>query len=263
MKLVLFSDPHITADALIHGRQPVEWLDRALAHARENHADADACLFLGDLTNAGRVADYATLRDRLSGFPLPCHFLIGNHDDRQAFLTVFPETPVTTDGFVQSTFDVGTWRAILLDTHVPQSGGGSLDSGRLAWLDRTLADADRPCLIFLHHPPIDTALPAFETIGLADRAALAATLAAHRDTVAALFFGHCHMSVSGMIAGLPAFGLRSLIYQALPNFADRRFIDAPGLPPAYGVVMATETGLTLHTVEFGYDGTAVPSKSEP
>ncbi|MCW2305844.1 metallophosphoesterase [Rhodobium gokarnense] len=254
MKFVVMSDIHIKANADICGRSPQASLARAVTHIGEHHGDADLCILLGDLADEGLPAEYADLADLLSGLPMPIAYTLGNHDDRANFLKQFGEVPRDGNGFIQSVADVGDRRCVLLDTNVPGYHGGRLDGGRLEWLDETLAASDRQCLVFLHHPPIDTALPAFATIALDDIEAVGACLSRHSETVEAVFFGHCHMSVAGMVGRIPAFGLRSLIYQAIPNLADDTFISAPGLPPAYSVIVETGTGLALHVVEFGYDG---------
>jgi Icc protein len=262
MKLVVFSDPHMTADTLIHGRSPAAWLRRAVDHAASQHPDAAACVILGDLADTGMRAEYLLVKDELAALPFGCRLMLGNHDDRRAFLDVFGGVVPDANGFVQSVFDVGALRCILLDTLSPGEGAGSLDGGRLEWLASALAASERPCLVFLHHPPIETGLPNFDAIGLKERSAFEAVISQHRDRVAALFFGHCHMSIAGSVAGVPAFGVRSLICQSVPNFRDHRFLAAPGLPPAYSVVLARGDGVVIHSIEFGYDGPIDISGSE-
>ena len=254
MKIVVMSDIHIRAAGDICGRSPQAFLRRAIGHIAVHHGDADLCVLLGDLTDEGLPAEYKDLADLLSALPMPIAYTLGNHDNRANFLKQFREVPRDANGFVQSVADVGQRRCVLLDTNVPGYHGGRLDGGRLEWLEETLAASDRDCLVFLHHPPIDTALPAFADIALDDIEAVDTCLSRHSEKVEAVFFGHCHMSVSGMVGRIPAFGLRSLIYQIMPNLADESFIVAPGLPPAYSVIVETGTGLALHVVEFGYEG---------
>jgi 3',5'-cyclic-AMP phosphodiesterase len=254
MKLVVFSDPHMTEGRLIRGRLPADSLRRAIAHVGRHHADAACCVILGDLADTGARGEYLALKEELGALPLDCRLMLGNHDDRVGFMKFFGNTATDPKGYVQSTFDWGAFRCILLDTLSPGESAGSLDGGRLEWFAAALGASDRPCLVFLHHPPVETGLPAFDRIGLKERAAFKALIAAHRHRVAGLFFGHCHMSVAGTVAGVPAFGIRSVFSQSLPHFDDHRFLDAPDLPPAYSVVLALDGELTVHTVEFGYDG---------
>ena len=47
---------------------------------------------------------------------MPCHLMLGNHDERDAFCAAFPEAPVEPAGFVQQAFDTPAGCFILLDT---------------------------------------------------------------------------------------------------------------------------------------------------
>ena len=260
MKLVLLSDTHLTDRKQIYGRDPRACLRQAVTHLATHHGDADLCLLLGDLTDSGSPSQYAALMEELARLPMPHRLLIGNHDHRGNFLAAFGSAHADAHGWAQGSVDVGGTRCLLLDSHVPGRPGGSLDGGRLDAFAAMLDDSDRPCLVFLHHPPLKTGLPAFDPIGLAGRDAFAAVVASRKDRIAGIFFGHCHMAVAGSVAGVPAFGIRSTLYQGLPNLTDDQFMNAPGLPPAYGVVVAEDGALAVHHVEFGYDGPVISAR---
>lgn len=257
MKVLLFSDIHYSSDRYVYGRSPKECLRRAISHANRYHGDADLCVILGDLTDRGLESEYQNLSADLETLSMPYRLMLGNHDNREHFIGVFGRDLLDENGFVQSTVDVGSHRFLLLDTHTPGQGSGSLDSGRLEWLDRSLSLADRPCLVCLHHPPLSTALQAYDAIGLIEAGRFAALLDRHRSTVFQVLFGHCHMSVSGSMRGVPVCGIQSLLYQALPNFADDRFLDAPDLPSAYGLAVVDERNVVIHRIEFGYPDNVV------
>ena len=243
-KLVLIADPHVGAEPRDSGFVA---LARAVDHIRAHHADAALAVFLGDLVETGTAAEYARLATALAPLPMPIAAVPGNHDQRPAFLACFGRK--AAEGFAQATVDAGPFRVILLDSHVEGAAHGSLSGGRLAFLDRSLAAADRPCLVALHHPPMLIGVPAYDAIGLEDRAAFAAVLAAHRPKVAAILFGHCHMPIVGGIAGVPAIGLRSVSRRSLPILDAPDFAEGPLLAPSYGVVLATAEGVVLHTVD--------------
>src|SRR4030095_15418261 len=84
--LVQFSDTHIKepgrlayakADTAAGLSRAVEWVNR------QRHAPK-AVVITGDLTDGGRPAQYAHLRELLSPLRCPYYLMPGNHDKRQA-----------------------------------------------------------------------------------------------------------------------------------------------------------------------------------
>jgi 3',5'-cyclic AMP phosphodiesterase CpdA len=259
MKIVLFSDLHYSPDRIVYGRSSKECLRNAITHVNKHHRDADLCVILGDLTDRGLELEYQSLSTDLENLSIPYRMLLGNHDDRDQFIRVFGKNLLDKHGFVQSAVVVGSHRFLFLDTHMPGQGWGSLDGDRLEWLDQELTRADQPCVVCLHHPPFATALPAYDAIGLQDAGQCAAILDRHRSKVFQVFFGHCHMSVSGNMNGIPVCGIESLFYQALPNFTDDRFLDAPNLSPTYSLAVVDRCNLIVHRIAFEYSDEIVVS----
>ena len=52
-------------------------------------------------------------------------------------------------------------RLIALDTLV-RASHGELCEERLAWLEARLGESDRPTVLFMHHPPFDCGIDAFD-----------------------------------------------------------------------------------------------------
>jgi hypothetical protein len=77
------------------------------------------------------------------------------------------------------------------------------------------AHAEVSTLIALHHPPIDSGVPALDRIGLAAsaRAALADVLTRHRQVVRVMA-GHFHRTMTGACGGCPVFVAPSTYVQA-------------------------------------------------
>lgn len=259
MKILLFSDLHYSPDRIVYGRSSKECLRNAITHANRYHGDADLCVILGDLTDRGLESEYQCLSTDLENLSIPYRMLLGNHDNRDQFIRVFGKDLLDKHGFVQSAVVVGSHRFLFLDTHMPGHGWGSLDGNRLEWLDLELTITDQPCFVCLHHPPFATALPAYDAIGLHGAEQFAAVLDRHRSKVFHVLFGHCHMSISGNMNGISVLGIESLLYQALPNFTDDRFLDAPNLSPAYSLAVVERHNVIVHRIEFGYSDEFVVS----
>lgn len=254
MKLIHMSDIHLTAPGkTIGGRDPNANFERALAHALADHGDAELLVITGDLSDWGDRDDYARLRARISQVPIPVRLCIGNHDDRETFLEVFPEAR-DANGFAQGVLDTSAGRCLFLDTWAPQTHAGRFCAARVSWLEARLAESDGPFLIFMHHNPIPTHLGPMDQIRLMDDVAFRAVIARHASRVRHIFFGHCHMPLSGSTAGVPTTSLRGTNHASIAVFAETELLSASDLPEAYGVAFVKPDYVTVHMIEFGYQG---------
>ena len=255
MKLIQITDIHLTTPGqTIGGKDPNANFDRALTHALSHHADAEAVIITGDLSDWGDSADYLRLRDRLSGLPVPVHLCIGNHDDRAAFLATFPAHRDSA-GFVQSVVPLSVGHAVLLDTWQEGTHAGSYCPARCAWLDRTLQSLPGPVWIFLHHNPVPMGIAPMDKIMLLDADALGEVLARHRARIGHIFHGHCHLPLSGSFRGIPFSAPRGTNHAGWPDFGNTRFLAGCDLFESYAVIQVTpQRDVMIHMVEYGYDG---------
>ncbi|HEX8191856.1 MAG TPA: phosphodiesterase [Allosphingosinicella sp.] len=134
-------------------------LDRTLRTLTAMRPRPDMLIVTGDLAEEGDDGvSYARLREAFAPLPFPVHMALGNHDSRAPFLEAFPETG-HADGFVQYAIDDAPLRILVLDTLEEGRHGGGFCETRAAWLRARLEEApQRPTLIVLHHPPIETGL---------------------------------------------------------------------------------------------------------
>ncbi len=82
----------------------------------------------------------------------PVFHICGNHD--RDFLSVEQNEKILGQSLENLTLDFGAWRIALFraDTLIRRPGGFSCAQKDLDWLERTVADADRPLLIASHVP---------------------------------------------------------------------------------------------------------------
>ncbi|MBY8974802.1 phosphodiesterase [Rhodobacteraceae bacterium NNCM2] len=254
MKLIQLTDIHLTTPGeTIAGRDPNANFDRALAHSLHHHPDAEAIVITGDLSDWGDEADYLRLRDRIATLPVPVHLCIGNHDDRETFLRVFPDH-ADPDGFAQRVAPLSRGAAVLIDTWGPETHAGHFCERRAAWLDRQLAALPGPVWLFMHHNPAPTHIGPMDEIMLLDADRFGAVIAAHRARIAHIFHGHCHLPLSGSFRGVPVSAPRGTNHASWANFGEAALLSGSDLPEAYAVMMASDSAVTVHMVEFGYDG---------
>ena len=162
----------------------------------------DLLLVTGDIADAGDdPVAYAAFRKATAGLPFPAYPALGNHDGRTAFAAAFPELP-RPDGFCQYELDRGPLRILVLDTLEDGRHGGGFCEIRARWLEARLAEtAERPTLLVLHHPPVDSALSWMsENPDSTWMARLEAAVRPHSNIVGAIA-GHLHRPMVTRWAG--------------------------------------------------------------
>jgi 3',5'-cyclic AMP phosphodiesterase CpdA len=208
----------------------------------------DCVIATGDLTDCGLREEYAEVADALAQLPMPAFLIPGNHDRcdvmreclgaRHPYLRQDPR-------FLHYVIDDFPVRLIALDTVVAGETGGEICAAREAWLADALARGDgRPTLIFMHHPPFRTGLPAMDTMLCATSPTFAQLIARHPE-VERIVAGHCHRPIVVRWAGTVGFVAPSTAHQVVLDFKsddDNRFIhEPPGLAlhvhqPGLGIV---------------------------
>lgn len=257
MKLIHISDIHISPEPIL-GIDPVANFRACLDHVAEFHADADRIVITGDLTHHGRRESYQRLKDMLDesalkGAAAP-RLLIGNHDDREIFRSVFRQSAADTDGHVQWFEDVAAGRFVYLDTAQAGTHAGHYGEERRAWLEAVLADArsqGRAAWLFMHHNPAAVHVANADVIGLVHEAEFQALIGRYNDVIRHIFFGHCHFTLSGVVRGIPFSAPRSTCHACWPDFsgiADR--MGYGDLVPNYNVCLISEQSTVIHSIDF-------------
>ena len=258
MKIIQLTDTHLLPPgATVHGVDPEAHLRAAVADILEKHGDTHLLVITGDLCNDGDPEAYALLREILSPFTCDIRLLLGNHDERPAFTTAFPEQRRDENGFIQSHLDTPFGRLLFLDSHGAGIIGGIYDTQRLAWLDDALGNAgEKPVTVFVHHPPVHSGIAHFENIEMHDDGLLLQRLAAHSAGSRHIVFGHIHVP----LAGTSATGIAYSSGQACSH----KFvtdIDAPDPfwtagNPCYRIIQLDENGFRAYAAEVGETRTA-------
>ncbi len=177
-------------------------LDRALRTLTEMQPRPDMLLVTGDLAEEGDDGEsYARLKEAFAPLPFPVHMAMGNHDSRAPFLEAFPET-AHADGFIQYAIEDAPLRILVLDTLEEGRHGGGFCETRAAWLRARLGEApERPTLVVLHHPPIETGLSWMTENPEADWVRRLRDAIEPHPNVVAMIAGHLHRPVITRWAG--------------------------------------------------------------
>jgi predicted phosphodiesterase len=160
----------------------------------------DAVVVKGDVTSAGSLDQYEQFQSLYhAAFGARLTVTRGNHDNPG-----WPPPPP-----VQSVELPGVILAVL-DTSRPGRVGGAVDDEQADWLDDLARRADRPVMVFGHHPPAEDEPPRFDGhpilvagLGRTSTARLAAVVA-RRTAIVGYFAGHTHRN---KLRHLPTTGL--------------------------------------------------------
>jgi 3',5'-cyclic-AMP phosphodiesterase len=251
MKFLQVSDVHMIPEGeVLYGLDPAKRLTACIADINRHHADAELVVVTGDLAHTGDPRAYHRLRGLLAGLAVPYKLLIGNHDNREHFKSVFPDAERNADGFVQYGIDTSAGRFICLDTNVPGEHFGGLCNRRLAWLRDELARSrGKPIYLFMHHPPFRVGLKKMDSIWLRDGETLGA-LIDEAGPVKHLFFGHLHRPLSGSWRGIPFANLPSTVHQVALDFVMEDDVPGSHEAPAYSVIFAEPQTTLVHLRAF-------------
>jgi 3',5'-cyclic-AMP phosphodiesterase len=246
MKFIHVSDLHLVPKGdRLWGLDPFARFEACLDDIARFHPDASFVVISGDLAERGEVLAYRQLKARLADFPIETHLMLGNHDDRGHFLSVFPEGPRDEAGFVQSAILREDALFLLLDTlKGPPFSAGLYCAQRKAWLKGELARAQgRPVYLFMHHPPFSIAHDLMDLILLDDAENFLSLLGGH--AVRHVFFGHAHRPISGQFRGMSFSAPPSLVHQ-LPLVSGSVATIYSDEPAMYAVIHADRDKVLVH-----------------
>lgn len=242
--IVQLTDPHLGAP---WSEDPASALAAAVASVDERLDGApDAVIVTGDIASTPTDAEYEQARGLLEGLGAPLYVLAGNHDERDGLRRSF-DLSGAEDEFVNYAVSLGPVRLVGLDTKREGSAGGQLDTDRISWLDRALAeDRETPTLLAMHHPPIRTGIPAMDLIGIPgpERAELAEVVGRHRQ-VQLIAAGHVHRTIVGQLGQTPVVAIPSTDVQLALDFAAAELHFVPE-PPCFAVHVLADERIVSH-----------------
>jgi 3',5'-cyclic-AMP phosphodiesterase len=116
---------------------------------------------------------------------------------------------------------------------VPGKGHGALCEERLGWLEARLGESDRPTVLFMHHPPFDCGIDAFDGMKLNEGADRLAAIVRRHSHVERVMCGHVHRPIQVLWAGTMASIAPSTAHQATLDLhegtAHSLMMEPPGL----------------------------------
>jgi 3',5'-cyclic AMP phosphodiesterase CpdA len=260
MLIAQLSDPHVKSPGqLLYDRiDTAGYLGRAVAHVLRLDPLPDLVIMTGDLVDGGRAEEYALLRQLLAPLPMPLYVIPGNHDAREPLRAAFADKGFfPAEGFLQYAVEDQPVRLIALDTLVEGKPYGALCEERLAWLDARLGEqGDKPVMLFMHHPPFECGIDAFDHARLQHGDQRLAELVRRHGTVERAVCGHVHRPIQVRWAGTMASIAPSTAHQATLDLHDGAPLSMMMEPPAIALHQwRPHTGLVTHVSYIGdFDG---------
>lgn len=224
--VVQLSDSHLFADVdgRLLGMQTDDSLQQVMSAVAAEQSNIDLLLCTGDISQDGSVASYQRFAEKVKALGAPMRWFAGNHDERLALQQVC----VKTD-WLESIYDAGAWRIVLLDSSVAHKVHGELAEEQLNILEQALATAgERYVLIGLHHHPVPIQSRWMDAIGLHNAADLLSVISRYSN-VKAVVWGHVHQEFDQQINGVRWLAAPSTCVQFTPYSEDFAVDDkAPG-----------------------------------
>ena len=242
------SDLHLVpSPELVHGLDTAERLVRGVESINQEYPDADFCVLAGDLVERGDQEAYQCLKAIMQPLKIPYYLALGNHDDRETFLSVFDRAHCDSNGYVQRVIDQKGYRVIVLDSVEAGRHTGVLCDKRLAWLRDQLSGAlDRPVIVIIHHH-VNKVRFFMDEYLLENPNELLDVLHIHPD-VRHVISGHVHISTTGVFRGIPFTTVAGGHYTFSVSLGSdsRKEVKKLEGPAQYAVVLADEASVTVH-----------------
>jgi 3',5'-cyclic-AMP phosphodiesterase len=205
IRIAQISDLHIKAPGKLAYRRvdTAQALGRCIATLNRLNPAPDLVVISGDLVDTPTEHEYQHLKGLLTELRFPFAAIPGNHDSRDLMRSAFPDRAYAfSSGALNQRIKLEALDLLLLDSSVPGKPHGELDGPTLEWLESRLsASADRPALLFLHHPPFLTGIGHMDRQNLRNAADLALIIGRH-PRVQLIASGHVHRAVLTAFTGV-------------------------------------------------------------
>lgn len=246
-RLLQLTDFHIFADhsKRLKGIDTNSCLEHVVQHVLASGVAIDHVIVTGDHTHDEEPDSYAFAKSQLQRLAEHWWQVPGNHDDRSTLRSVFPNVDGTGDDQIRFQFDADSWTCIGLDSHLPGSVSGQIETKQIDWLKSQLDKSKaRHIAVFLHHPPVDIQSEWMDQIGLEGRNLLAEVVKAD-SRIQLIVCGHVHHDFRSQLHQATVLASPSTGIQFDPNGTAPTFTsDAPG----YRLIELSADGWTTEVI---------------
>lgn len=186
---------------------------RVLELALQEHPQPDLLLLTGDLAQSTTPETYAWIRARIEPLGIAGVCLPGNHDDWEMMQQTLNGEHIGCSKQVL----LGNWHIVCLNSKKPDSPGGHLGAGELAFLEGALRGyPQHHTLVAMHHHCRAIGSRWLDAQQIDNGAALLALLARFPQ-VRAVTCGHIHQAISFNSGAMHLYSAPSACFQFQPG----------------------------------------------
>jgi len=240
--LHVFREPH----GRLKGIPTRELLVDVLQHIRDSGETFNAVVVTGDHTHDELRETYEAVAELLKPWRDRLFQVPGNHDDRTILRSVFSDRIAGAgDARINFSFTRGTWLCLGLDTHVPGSVSGRIDSDQVNWIRAQMQSSTATQVaLFMHHPPVSVRSEWMDRIGLEQRELLQELILA--DTrIRLVCCGHIHHEFQTWLGHAEIVATPSTGIQFSPHGVSATFVAAP---PGYRIIELSDAGYETRVI---------------
>lgn len=225
LTLVQISDLHLYRDATkrYNHVNPHQSFEKVVAMIRQSYGEADLLMVTGDLLQEPSTQGYDALFDDIETLNIPYVPIAGNHDvtleldshlpfEQRRHIGITPDPRLVNCKVVSSEH----WDILCLDSSVKGQIYGGFSEETLAWLARTLASSEKPCIIFAHHPMMRVESAWIDQHRLKNTTDFWQVVAPFASRIKGIFVGHVHQETQAMYQGISVFTCPSTSVQFKP-----------------------------------------------
>jgi len=248
MRIIQLSDLHIRGDEYnLFGLNPLYRFKKAIESINKNYPEAEFIVITGDLAHKSNLNAYKQIKKIISQSKIKVYLLIGNHDNRDDFYSVFNDVP-KNGGFVNYSIEKNGFAFIFLDTKIPNTHAGDLCEKRYEWLENELKKhSSKNCFVFMHHHPVKIGIDVIDDINFRSNERFLNLL--KKYGVKHIFFGHIHRNVFGITDGIGYFGIRSTNHQLALVNSGREFLSIDE-KPNFAVIDINKNSVNINLHEY-------------
>jgi 3',5'-cyclic AMP phosphodiesterase CpdA len=216
--LVQLTDTHIVEPGqLLYGKvDTAAHLADAVEQVNRMSPQPDVVMISGDLVEHPGPETYGNFERLIRPLRAPTYLIPGNHDDPRIMREHFGDSPwfPVSDETFQYSVDDYEFRILALNSHFDNSELPFFGPRRLAWLEKALAESDKPTLIAIHHPPMQTGVEFIDMVGAQWYADLTRVMA-QNPQVQLVISGHGHSDICGRNGIVPVYMAGSTAHQLI------------------------------------------------